>query len=159
MSPRRGLLALLLLCSIVVTACGGDNTISARAAAPRLTKETYIEQANAICTKMNDAIAALGDPEEDATIDQYAESIDQWTEIVGGSLRELRALPAPTGDEVTLRTVYAKVDTLLVDAIALRDALRVENMERAEELSTKIDESTDAANAASIAYGLTVCGE
>jgi hypothetical protein len=74
-------------------------------------------------------------------------------------LDESRALPAPTGDEATLRAVYAKVNTMLADAIALGDALRAGNEDRYEELEAKIAASTDTANAAAKSYGLTVCGE
>ena len=62
-------------------------------------------------------------------------------------------------DEATLRAVYTKVDTMLADGIAMGDALRAENSDLFDELNTKLSEAADAANAASLAYGLTVCGE
>ena len=158
MQRRRGAFALVLLCSMVAVACGSSEPIAARATVPALTKASYIEQANAICTGMNDAVDAMGDPPDDnpATMVQY---LDRWVAILNDTLGDLRALPAPTGDEATLRAVYTKVDTLLADGIALGDAIKAGNSDLFDQLNAKLSASADTANAASLAYGLTVCGE
>ena len=77
--------------------------------------------------------------------------------ITADTLTRLRALPIPTGQAAALKAIYAKVDTVLADVDPLIAALR-SGSPTAETLMNRLDASQNAANAASNAYGLTVCG-
>ena len=148
--------------SLALSACGGSGAEPAAGAigtttttAKALTRAAYVQQANAICQVMNDKVTALGDPGED-----LAKTIDllgQMRVITADTLTRLRALPIPTGQAAALKAIYAKVDTALADVDPLIAALR-SGSPTAETLMNRLDASQNAANAASNAYGLTVCG-
>ena len=154
---RRGAGALLLLCTLLGSGCYGSESTNARATSSAITKDSYIAKANEICTRMNEEVDNVPDPGEDP--EQFAHSVDQVAAIVKKRLTELRSLPAPDGDEAVVRAVWTKVDTMLFDLIAMGDAARDGNEALYNEHFEKFDTSSSAANAAAMAYGLTVCGE
>jgi hypothetical protein len=105
---------------------------------------------------MNDEIAALPDPGSDLLA--YADVLDQAVVIISDALEELRALTPPIGDEDAVETIWAKVDVLVEQYTQLSAAIRNEESARVSELNQTAQASQTAANEASIAYGLTVCG-
>ena len=128
---------------------------TATTAAKALTRAAYVQQANAICQVRNDKVAALGDPGEDVakTIDM----LGQMRAITSDTLVKLRALPIPTGQQAALKAIYAKVDNVLADVDPMIAALRSASP-TTDTLMNRLDADQNAANAASNAYGLTVCG-
>jgi len=77
--------------------------------------------------------------------------------ITSDTLVKLRALPIPTGQQAALNAIYAKVDTVLADVDPVIASLR-SGSPTTETLMNRLDADQNAANAASNAYGLTVCG-
>jgi hypothetical protein len=73
--------------------------------------------------------------------------------------RHLHALPMPAADVATLRAIYAKVDPFLADAHTAAAAFRSGDAVTGKRFFAEIDADTKAANDASDAYGVTVCGE
>ena len=133
------------------TTAAPTTTTTAKA----LTRTAYVQQANAICQVMNDKMTALGDPGE--ALAKTIDLLGQMRAITADTLTKLRALPIPTGLAAALKAIYAKVDTVLADVDPLIAALR-SGSPTAETLMNRLDASQNAANAASNAYGLTVCG-
>jgi hypothetical protein len=133
---------------------GGQSSVSSGQVSAA--KAAYIAKANAICQTMVDKTSALPDPGTDpvakANVDQ------QGSAITATALRQLRALPTPPGDAAKIRAIYAKIDVLLSDVSAEIAALRAGNQAQAQTLEARINDDTAASNAASNAYGLTVCG-
>ena len=80
------------------------------------------------------------------------------TSSISGTLVTLRALPPPEGDAEAVAAIWSKVDVLLDDYEALSAALRDGATAQVDELDAAAQASQAAANEASIAYGLTVCG-
>lgn len=106
---------------------------------------------------MNEQLATVPDPGNDPAA--AADASDRAVAITSPTLQQLRALAPPPGDAQTLAAIYQKVDALIADYAAFSAAVRAGDMQTAQTAGSKIDTDARAANAASNAYGLTVCGE
>lgn len=161
---RKTCARLLVLACVggALAGCGGGSNKPAPSADPSsttvasTTKAQFIVRANAICRTMNARIAAIGDAGNDPI--KIADESDQTAVITAAALRRLRALPAPPGDAAELNAIYAKVDKILTDAAKLSTALRAQDRLAAQLAANQLSADSDAANNASNAYGLTVCG-
>jgi hypothetical protein len=116
-----------------------------------MTKAAYVARANGLCRVMNARVAALG-----KTVN--ARMIASTAAIDAATLRQLRALPAPQGKSSALAAIYEKVDNVVKDLTQWLTALRTGNQAAAQRAANKVQADGDAANSASNAYGLTVCG-
>ncbi len=134
-----------------LAACSGG---SAKTAPP--TKAQYIQQANAICKEMNDALDAIADPGSDPG--KYADAIDEVHDVIYETATKLRDVPMPTGEEDALLAIYSKVDIITRDLANLGAAVRAADVEKINRIEATLGADQDAANDASNAYGLTVCG-
>ena len=141
--------------STAVTTTSSQPTTTTTTAAKVLTQAAYMQQANAICQVMNDKVTALGDPGEDVA--KTIDLLGQMRAITSDTLVKLRALPIPTGQQAALKAIYAKVDNVLADVDPMIAALRSASP-TTDTLMNRLDADQNAANAASNAYGLTVCG-
>jgi hypothetical protein len=119
-------------------------------------KVSYLARGNAICKDMNDKTAALPNPGTDPQ--QLATVTAEGVAITSAALRQLRALPVPPGDAVTLHAAFAKVDAVVADGIRLVAALRAGDQASAQAVEAKLQADTTTANDAANAYGLTACG-
>jgi hypothetical protein len=163
-------LASLGLLAVVAVACGDDDSDA-------LTKEEYIEQANAICTATNEEIEPLMEeffeetfadipqdtpPGDVPTIilafDEFFD--DVLTPAVEDQMEQIRALAPPEEDAEMLADIYDDlqagldvVNATLDDAVA-GDPAAIEAFS-----SGASEEQLNEANAAGREYGLTVCGE
>jgi hypothetical protein len=123
-----------------------------------LTHSAYIAKANAICTRLNAQSNAIKDPGPDPIA--VANTLDRATTITSSVLKQLRALPMPAADVATLRALYAKVDRIVADAHRTAAAsFGAGDTASGKRLVAVIDADSKAANDASNAYGLTVCGQ
>lgn len=141
------------------TTTEASTTTSSTTTSPTIqivSKEAYVADANAVCQVMNDEIAALPDPGSDLLA--YADVLDQAVIIVSDALGELRALTPPIGDEDAVEAIWAKVDVLVEEYTQLSVAIRNDETALVSALDQTAQASQTAANEASIAYGLTVCG-
>jgi hypothetical protein len=148
---------------VALTACGGGSSSpaahSSSTTAPAstgITKGAYIQQANAICTDMNNQARTAQSTSSDPAV--QADSVDDISAITRTALEKLRALPTPAGDAEVLGRAYAHVDTTLHDAGQVAAALRAGDIATARSISKTLAKDARAANDASTAYGLTVCG-
>ena len=107
-------------CAVALGACGGDDAQTTPAdTAPSTTgasgsetapttgaldKKEYLEQADEICANANKEINAIDSEEAFQT---------EAPPLIQGALTELRALPAPEGDEQQLDDVYSKGEEAL----------------------------------------------
>ena len=106
---------------------------------------------------MNNRVRALGNPGQDRF--RLATTIDKDSVIIRQTLARLKALPTPPGESAKIAAVYAIVEKVLADAPAYSAALRGTSQQAANAAGTKLQAEQNAANASSIKYGLTVCGE
>jgi len=150
-------LSIPLIAIVLASACSsGSSKASPPPSTAALTKAAYIVKANATCKTMNDRVKALGDPGRDPK--KVAAVIDNSTVIIRQTLVRLRALPVPSGEATKLDAVYATVDKVLADAPTYSAALRAGNAQAANIAGSTLQAEQKAANAASVEYGLTVCG-
>lgn len=140
-----GLLAAVVLA--IAAGCGEDDKKPAA-----LTKPVYVKQANAICgasSKKLDADVSRRLAGGEPTPAQLKTIVDDIVvPSIQQELTQLRALPAPTGDEQTVEAIYDATDAALSKVKA--------------DPSTVVDEGADGpfadANQKATAYGLSVCG-
>jgi hypothetical protein len=162
MNRARHLTATLSATAVILVACGSD--------AEPLTKEQFIEQADAICQHTSDVIEPIMtrfwsdfEGEEDATVDdavfvRFDELFGEVTPHFEQQLSDLRDLEPPEGDRdavsVLLNSFEGGIDTInevIDDAVGGDDAAR-------ERLGSD-DDPFDEANQLAREYGLSVCGE
>ena len=156
LGPRRSKVAKAAgaLLAISLTACGGGSSSSSTTAPFVVTKAEYIARANTVCEGMNARVASISDGDPFAS----AEGVEQVKQIVSTTREELRTIPMPPGDEATLQDIYSKVDVPIRDYAELADAMRSGDSSRTYEINAQGHRDQKAANDASNAYGLTVCG-
>jgi hypothetical protein len=155
---RSRLLVLACLAG-ALTGCGGGSNTSATSSSPTaapLTKAEYLARANAICRTMHSRIDRIGNPGNNQF--KMASATDQTAEITAAALDQLRALPAPSGDAAVLKDIYGRIDKVLDDAAKFSAALRTQDQDAMQKANSRLAADADAANAASNAYGETVCG-
>ena len=99
--------------AVVAGGCGGGGG--------RLSKEDYAKQADAICSKYNRKIEALGTPKSLADIGGFA---DKALALTRKGNDELKQLKPPKNEEQTAKQWVAQND-LVANAVAdLRDAAK-----------------------------------
>jgi hypothetical protein len=74
----------LLLAAVALAGCGGDGE--------RLTREEYVEQATAICARVEERVEALGEPQSPAEVETLGREL---RDALGDGLDELRELEPP----------------------------------------------------------------
>jgi hypothetical protein len=125
-------------------------------ASGRLSKEDYAKRADAICSKYNRKIQALGTPKSLSEIGGFA---DKALALTRKGNAELRDLKAPKSEEETAKEWTAQ-NELVARAVAdLRDAAK--KNDRAG-IQTALDEATSAnrtANGLARRLGLGVCAQ
>jgi hypothetical protein len=90
---------------------------------------------------------------------QQADIAARGSAIVSATLNQLEALPQPPADHHTLARLYRDVDRVAVDASRQASALEHDQIAEAFRAEQTLNADARLANAASIAYGLTVCGQ
>lgn len=139
--------AALLAGVLALAACGGGG-------GTRLSRDAYIEKADAVCTKVAAQQKALGAP---ATLDEIPPYVDKAIPILDAGVKELRDLRPPKemedGIDQWLKTTDETRDVLkrLKQAAANGDAVaaRTAGVE-----GTKVDDRRDAI---ARRIGLTAC--
>jgi hypothetical protein len=145
----RRLLTVLSAAALLTAAagCGSDDD-----KADALSKPEYVKQANAICQAASTKVTTeaekvfTGAAPTPAQIKAYADKT--FLPVIGQEVKDLRALPAPEGDEDTTKAIYDAVDAGLAKAKANPALLA------ASDSSSPFADANEKANA----YGLTVCG-
>jgi hypothetical protein len=131
-----GLLAVVAL-SVLAAGCGGggDN---------RLSKEDFQQQANAICKRYDEKIAAIGTPSSPADIPAF---VEKGIPLIQQGIAELRALRPPADlqadyDRMLDETAKAiPAARKLADAAAKNDAAAVqEALKEGNDANTASDE-------------------
>ncbi|MDP9228733.1 MAG: hypothetical protein M3M99_06705 [Actinomycetota bacterium] len=152
MKKTHWLLALALAIGLIAAGCGDDDDDGDSGDA--LTKQEYIAQGNAICEQGDQEIEAAFEqaaPANTQPTPEQIESVVTETLIpsVQGQIDDLKALPAPEGDEDTLNAIYDDAQTAL-DGI------------EADPASVASEDSPDPfadVNQRIGEYGLTACAD
>jgi hypothetical protein len=161
--------AVIAVIAVVVTACGDVSTEA-------LSKEEYVEQANAICAATDEEIEpivdeffeeAFADGSGDVPVDGVPQIVlafddlfdDVLTPAVEEQMAELRALEPPEEDAEMLDALYDDLEAGLdfVNA-TLDDAVAGDKAAIEAFSSGASEEQVNDANQRAREYGLTVCG-
>jgi hypothetical protein len=161
--PQRSVTVGRTLGGLVVLAalagCGGGSSTAATtttSVAATITRADFIKQANAICQVMNDKVHAVPDPGSDP--DKVADALQLDIAVTSDAFQQLQSLPMPAGDESVIEDIYSKINVLLSDGADLTASVRNRDRAKVITLQATVKADTTAANNASNAYGLTVCG-
>jgi len=106
--------ALLAATALVTAGCGGGS-------GGRLSKADYAKQADAICSKYNRKVEALGAPKSLADIVGFADKALALTRQGNG---ELKGLKPPKSEEQTAKEWVAQNDLVAKAVADLRDAAK-----------------------------------
>jgi uncharacterized membrane protein YccC len=116
---RSSVVAVLLLATASVGACGGGGGAA---------REDYIARADAVCARLGERADELGeralDEPPSTTPDPGVRTQDALQRALQrATLRQLRALPRPAGDEERLAELYDELERGLqrLDAALARD--------------------------------------
>ena len=143
---RAAVLSAAIL-ALLAAGCGGGG-------GGRLSKDDYAKQADAICSKYNRKIQALGTPKSLADIGGFAEKALALTRSGNG---ELRGLKPPKSEEQTAKEWIAQNDLV---AAAVRDlaAAAKKNDKPGIQAALKRGQSANkSANGLARDLGLRVC--
>ena len=143
---RRGFLALAVV--ILAAGCGGGEK--------RLSKEEYSKQADAICTKYNAEIKALGQPRSIRALPGY---VDRALPIARKGTDELRGLKPPKDEEKTAKEWLDQNDSVVAAMERLRDAAKHADRDGVQSALTDASSANRAANRFARQLGLRICAQ
>ena len=133
------------LAATVIGACTGDS----------VSKEDFVDAAEAACREADEAITAIGQPRvEEGVLDYVREAQAISEELVS----DLRALDPPEGDEETIEEMIDGLEraTNLLEPLA--QATLDRDAQELAELQQEIEQITDEVSATAESYGFETCG-
>jgi hypothetical protein len=142
---RRGLLALVAV--LLAAGCGSSS---------RLSPEEYSKRADAICTKYNAKIKALGQPGSIRALPGY---VDRALPIARKGTDELRGLKPPKDEEKTAKEWLDQNDSVVAAMERLRDAAKHADRTGVQAALTDASSANRAANGFARQLGLRVCAQ
>jgi len=165
------LVAAFIVFAAIGAGCGGGGgtktvtQVQTQSAAPPLTKDQYIAQADAICAKGRPERDCIKSEIQDAAASgstdasRIADLENQAADYVNRLLSQLQPLPKPSGDDQVLGELYSLVNAQasdfqhLADATSSLDAAQIRSIAE----TTKSDE--ERARGVATGYGFKVCGQ
>lgn len=145
--PIRALAGAAAVAALAAACGGGDGE--------RLTKDQYIDAADAICVGVNERLDALGEP---GTLEEVVALAEDAIAIQEEALNRLRALRPPEADVATLNGAYDLLDQQVELGNELAEAARVGDTDRITELVGELQGVDDQADEIARDYGLQECG-
>jgi hypothetical protein len=133
---------------LLVAGCGGGSG--------RLSKEEYSKRADAICTKYNAKIRALGRPTSIGALPAY---VDRALPLARKGTAELRALEPPKGEERTAKEWLDQSDSVVGSMERLRDAAKKGDRAGIQAALSEASSANRTANRLARRLGLRVCAQ
>ena len=143
---RRAALGLVVL---LAAGCGGGG-------GGRLSKAEYSKKADAICTKYNAKIRALGRPTSIGGLPAY---VDKALPLARKGDEELRALEPPEDEEQTAKEWLDQNDSVVGSMERLRDAAKKGDRAGIQTALTEASSANQTANRLARKLGLGVCAQ
>lgn len=146
----RGLLAGALVAGLIVAGCGDDDGDDEVAGAAQLSKQEWLDQANAACEdadkvmdREGQKVFSEGEPSQEV-MKEYA--LEVVVPAFRRTITEIRALGAPAGDEEVVEELLSAQE---------------QGTDRVEQDPLSIFEEDEPSEADRLAadYGLTACGD
>jgi hypothetical protein len=145
-----------LLATLVLASCGGDD--GGGAEGEPISKQEFIEQADAVCADSADAQQEVQAKLESATSpDQAAAAYEELADVNQGINDQINALGRPEGDEELIDDLAAKQEQLVVLVDDLAVAVRAEDQAEAQSVGAELDALVAEAGKVFDSYGFKVC--
>jgi hypothetical protein len=145
---RARLTGFLAVAVFATTAgCGGGGN-------DRLSQEEFQKQANAICQKYNDKLAALGSP---SSPDEVSGFVDQVIPLLRQGISELRALKPPTEAEDDYDRFLDETQKAVPAAQKLADAAEKNDAAGLQEALSEARKADQASDDIATKLGLDGC--
>jgi hypothetical protein len=144
---RRFALAFAVVLAVVVAGCGGSD---------RLSKAEYAKRADAICTKYNAKIRALGRPTAISGLPAY---VDRALPLARKGDEELRGLKPPKDEEQTAKKWLDQNDSVVGSMERLRDAAKKGDRAGIQTALSEANSANQTANGLARRLGLGVCAQ
>ena len=139
--------ALLVLATVAWAGCGGDG-------GEQLTREEYASQADAICKRYNDQVAALQRP---ANIEELADAADKSLPLLDDAIDELRDLRPPESQEQTVDEWLAQLELLREDLEDIRDRAEDNDQAGLQAVLPSAQQHNMRSNELATELGMSVC--
>lgn len=130
---------------LAATACGNDA----------LSKEEYIERADAICRETE---RQTQDLERPRTPEELAGFVDEAERVTADLLRQLRDLQPPEEDRQEIDALLNKIQEALGYLPSIARAAEERSAARIKQLGRELREVSSEANEMARDYGFQVCG-
>jgi hypothetical protein len=140
--------ALVGLVVLLAAGCSGGSK--------RLSREEYSKRADAICTKYNAKIKALGQPGSIRALPGY---VDKALPIARKGTGELRGLKPPKDEEKTAKEWLDQNDSVVAALERLRDAAKHADRTGVATALTDAASANRAGNRLARQLGLRVCAQ
>jgi hypothetical protein len=119
-------------------------------------KSSYVTKAATLCREFNRKSSALADPGSSlVALGRYLDAILPLSTKLAA---DLKAIPAPPGDEGTVAEYVGAIETLNAKTKEAGAAAKANNPKLLAALSQELEVAGTAVNAKLDAYGLTTCG-
>lgn len=145
---------LILLPAILLGAGCGDSDKAPTASGPQLTHDAYVAQADAICQKADDALAALGQPQGLPDLPAYAK---RAAAIVAQERDGLLGLRPPAADAGTAGDLADAMDEVVDAADGLVEIAGDADGAALDRYVAEHREVDDRAKQLAGQLGMTVC--
>ena len=146
----------MALSAAALAACGGDD--GGGGGGEPISKQAFIEQADAVCADSADTQQEIQAKLESATSpDQAAAAYEELADVSQGINNEINALGRPEGDEELIDDLAAKQERLVVLVNDLAGAVRAEDQAGAEAIGSELDALVAEAGEVFDSYGFEVC--
>ena len=143
---RRGFFALAVV--VLAGGCGGGEK--------RLSQQEYAKRADAICTKYNAKIKALGQPGSVRALPGY---VDKALPVARKGTDELRGLKPPKNEEKTAKEWLDQNDAVVAALERLRDAAKHADRTGIASALSDAASANRAANGFARQLGLRICAQ
>lgn len=144
-------IALLAAGTVALAGCAGPIRDDAST-----TRTRWIEQADAICARVQSQVRALEQPQ---ALDALADYAQRAAALQQQEVSELRALAVPDGDEARIGEMLAEVDKVVAAAIELERLARAGDVTAVRKFLESSRDVDRRATKLAEAYGLRQCGK
>jgi hypothetical protein len=138
----------LTLALVVLAGCGGGGS------SKPLTKKEYASKADAICSKYNEKIRALGNPKN---ISDLAKAADKSLPLIESAVGEFKKLKPPVDEQSTASQWIAQVQSLEKDLKEVRDRAKANDLQGVQAVLPKAQQDNSRSNQLATQLGMSVC--
>lgn len=122
-------------------------------------KASYLAKVDGICDVTERAVDALPDPDKLKGVVAAGRWFDKFIPVIEKMVADLKALPAPPGDEVIVAEIMAAQDGALAKLKEFRSAAVANDARKVLILEEEVGSTQTLADAKMVSYGLKSCGD